>query len=641
MDDSDSTASLRKWYFPDDNSPLSTGINSLKFDTSDDQVKMFVRELCQNSCDASAGGKVTIEFELFRIPKDSFPDRIGFIQTLEECKNTVKCLNDDPTAYEVFNDMIDLINQPEIAVMRASDFGTTGALGSDEKRALIPTPWKSMTTSRGISNKGGKSGGSFGRGKDSFYAVSGLHTVFFSTNDAKGLKASIGCSNLITHYSESEVKKDAFGIYGDSSFKENYSIPEIISFGSFSRKSTETGTDVYIMGYALEPNDWEDRIILAVIKDFFLKIQKGYLRVNAGNKYVDQDNLLDTIGKLTSKYPLEANDLGLLTEQVQLLSRDPLYVDDYFTLYLSSSDRYNHITSIRSGMVIDRRYRTVPSVIGLLVIDNEEISKLLSKCEPTNHDKWVKSNLQNVGTSYKNRILKILKYLSDGVDDLIDKFTGRNDAEMQDAEGLEKYLSLHNDSPEQIQVARKEYNWGVIAEVKPKRKKKVKKHREDPASVKQNPVEMLASEKDPEGDFDPTGAVDRKDKPHGEASRHFEPDENGDMKRRFKVSPSVKITDLNEACSKTDSGIKCAFIFNINKESEYYLRVSAVMKGGKSAEQVPLIKVTDSDGNEIGITDSYYAGPIVSDNDGRNRLDVILNYPTICDFRPEVFEHAD
>ncbi len=56
----DDTSDRMKWYFPEDKTILETGTNSLKFDTSDDQIKMFVRELFQNSCDASAGGEVTV-----------------------------------------------------------------------------------------------------------------------------------------------------------------------------------------------------------------------------------------------------------------------------------------------------------------------------------------------------------------------------------------------------------------------------------------------------------------------------------------------------------------------------------------------------------------------------------------------------
>jgi len=629
-----------KWYFPEDTTIREIGANSLKFDTSDDAVKMFVRELCQNSTDASSGGRVDIEFEMFELPSSEFPDRDGFLCTLDRCLKTVSSLQADRTAYALLSDMREMMLQPTITVLRASDFGTLGARGSDVSEAAKPTPWKSMTISQGISDKTGKSAGSFGRGKDSFFAVSQFHTVFFSTNDVDGHRASIGCSELITHF-DNGTKFASFGICGNRLYKNNYAILDTLSLGKYSRAPDQFGTDLYIMGYTQASPDWEDRILIAAIRDFFVKIQSGQLSVRAGSRTVDSENLEQTIERLIRIYPLEEVDLSLVLEQLELLRAEPFYRNGIFSLYLKKSDRYNQIVSVRSGMVIDRHYKSIPSAIGLLIIEDDEASKLLSKCEPTNHNKWVRSNIQNLARDYKSKIVRLLDDISKSVNASISNFIGEQADEVQDAEGLEKYLSLHKDTPEQIQVARKEFNWGVIATVKPKRKNKVKKRREDPQSPKQNPVDMMASEQEPENGFEPTGAVDRDSKPRGDASRNFAPDQDGDMKRKFKISTGIKMTDVTEACSRKDGPLECTFIFNINKEQEYYIRVSAIMRGGKSAEQVPLLSVKDIQGNEYPVVDGYYAGPIVSSTYFRNQLTLILDYPSICDFRPEVFEHAD
>ena len=179
--------------FPDDNGILQKGINQRKFDSSDDQVKMFVRELCQNSSDASAdGGKVTIDFQYFIMDTHEFPDREGFLQTLKDCQSTLWGHKRGSSDSCVFANMIETLQGPTIPVMRASDYGTTGARGSNVSKRGTSSPWGDMTISRGISNKDGKSGGSFGNGKDSFFAVSDLYTIFFSTNDIDGLQASFG-----------------------------------------------------------------------------------------------------------------------------------------------------------------------------------------------------------------------------------------------------------------------------------------------------------------------------------------------------------------------------------------------------------------------------------------------------------------
>ncbi len=631
-----------KWFFPKDGTILDTGTNSLKFDTSDDEVKMFVRELCQNSCDAAFPGKtVEIEFDLFYIDNSDFPDGPSFRTVLERCREATEKLRNDHSAYELMSDMVDDFNRPKIPILRCSDFGTTGATGSNINSVDEYTAWKTMTTSQGISNKSEKSAGSFGRGKNSFFAVSQFHTVFFSTNAVDGYAASVGCSKLITHYDSQGNKYSSFGICGDPNFKNNYSSKGILTLGDYVRSPDRYGTDIYIVGYMMFSDDWDDRIMMAAIIDFFPKILKGDLRIKVGTKYVDNQNLLSVVQDFIFKYPLEAGELGLLSEQIGLLSGEPVFSDGKISLYLGKSERYNQIASVRSGMVIDRHYKSAASMIGLLVVDDDDISKLLSKCEPTNHDKWSKRNIQNVGRGQKTKIVAILDYISDTVTKQVAEFAGFGDGEEQDAEGLEKYLSLHKDTSEQIQVARKEYCWGVLASIKPRRQKKVKKRREEPEPQRDNPMEMMASEQDPEGDFNQTASVDRVNPQTGEAERNFLPDENGDMKRVFKVSSAVKISNVVETCTKRNEGLICTFTYNIDRENEYYVRVSAVMKGGKSAEQVPILKAEDSEGNSIPVIDGFYAGPITSKKSVRNRLKIVLNYPAICDFRPEVFDYAN
>ncbi len=630
-----------RWFFPKDETILEIGTNSSKFDTSDDAVKMFVRELCQNSCDASSGGKVVIEFDMFNIKRSDFPDYDGFSTVLRRCVKATEKFRDDRSSYELMSDMADEFDKSEITILRASDFGTTGARGSNISDTKELSPWKSMTISQGVSNKTGKSAGSFGRGKGSFYAVSQFHTIFFSTNSDDGLTASIGCSELITHYDDQGTKYSSFGICGDPDFKNNYSCDRMFSFGNYRRDKSQCGTDVFIVGYTQASANWDDQILIAVICDFFLRISRGELRVSVGNKYVDEDNLKSLVKELMAKYPLSVNELGLVLEQIDLISSEPVLKDSIFSLYLGKSEKYNHITSIRGGMVIDRHYKACSSLIGILVIEDDETSRFLSKCEPTNHNKWIKANIQNLSKNQKQKIIQILDYISNCVNDAIDEYAGADSEEEQDAEGLEKYISLHVDTPEQIHFARMEYNWGALVSIRSRSKNKVKKRKTNQDDSKQEEIIMPASEKDSDEDFNHTGAVDRINPKIDDASRNFEPDSNGDMKRVFKINSYVKISNVLKTCVKKGEGLSCTFVYDVSKEKEYYLRVSAVMRGGKSAEQIPILRATDSEGKDIPVVDGYYTGPILSRTGKRNKITLILNYPAICDFRPEVFDYAN
>ena len=74
------------WYFADDNSPQNIGINNIKIDSNEEDLKKFVRELCQNSNDARRDGEtVRIEFELFDIPASEFPDLVVFRAHFNSC----------------------------------------------------------------------------------------------------------------------------------------------------------------------------------------------------------------------------------------------------------------------------------------------------------------------------------------------------------------------------------------------------------------------------------------------------------------------------------------------------------------------------------------------------------------------------
>jgi len=632
--------SSMKWYFPIDSSIREVGANSLKFDTPDDSVKMFVRELCQNSSDASAGGKVRIEFQLYHIKSDHFPDKSGFKTVLDRCVRTASGYNNDRTAYDLLKEMRDRLDAPEITVLRASDFGTKGAQGS--RVNFENTPWKSMTIAQGISDKGQNSGGSFGRGKESFFSVSEFHTVFFSTNAIDGYNASIGCSDLITHHDDDRLKYAPFGICGDSNFKGNYSVPGILKTQNYTRPVNEYGTDVYIMGYTMVSDDWDDRILLSVIKDFFVQIARDQLEVIAGEKKVDSNNLMSCLEKYSKKFTDDTSDLRKIIEQTAMLSSEPYYRNEIFSLYLKRTDFNGGITSIRSGMVIDRDYLRSATALGLLIIDDQKSSRMLSKSEPTNHDKWVKSNLQNLSSSQRKDISRLINQISKTVKESVSEFEGAGYDETADAEGLDKYIPLHQNSNDDVIVARKEYNWGPIAEVKPRKKKKVRKRKESEDPPKTGSEEMTGTEEEPDDEFEPTGATNRGERKRGDAERNFNTDENGDMTRVFKISPRIRITDVHEACSRAEDGdLKCRFIFNINSASEHYIRVSAMMRGGKSAEQLPLKRVVRKDGSEVPIIDGFHAGPIIADPSGRNELLIVVNYPAICDFRLEVVEHAD
>lgn len=627
-----------KWYFADDKSPQNIGINNIKIDSNEEDLKKFVRELCQNSNDARRGEEtVRIEFEVFKITASEFPDLEGFKKHVGSCLEYADQMKNDRSAYRSFRLMNDNLKKAEFTVLRASDFGTTGALGSSASDDYGMKPWSVMTLGKGISNKGGNSGGSYGRGKESYYSISDFRTVFFSTRDDEGCVASIGCSELITHFIDDQ-KKDSFGIYGDIN-RRNYSSAESFTLGSFSRQDGEFGTDIFIVGFNNSSEDVYDRIAVAVLEDFFIRIYDGELEIKCGSIVLSRNTIEEAITKYSRMYPSETQTLELVRAQLGLYSGSPVFSNSRFKIYMAESDEQMKISSIRSGMLIDREYSKQRGMFGLVVITDPETSRLIAKSENITHNHWSKKNISGTPEE-KNKVREILNEIENKVQTIIDEINGYTPDEYLDAVGVDEYLTLNQDSVDDLTVARKEYTWNTTSRITHKRKKRTKKTESKEPATGCSTYEANASETE-DNAFTPTGAVERKDRERDKVPRNFKEDENGDMKRIFKHHSDVQLSNIVPICSKSDTCMICTLNFSINREKEYYLRFGAEMSDGNISEYIPVNKAWNQEGSEIPVIDSYYIGPLLSSKAKRNRIKVEFDYPAICEIVPEAMEHEN
>ena len=130
-----------RWSFPEDSTRQFSGINSIKFDSSEGELKKLIRELCQNSCDARAKDCVKIEFQKFSIPTSEVPDVDGFKRTVRHCYNFASKMKEDKTTARYFSQMLEKLDEKHITVLRISDYGTTGAVGSNISDPMEITSW--------------------------------------------------------------------------------------------------------------------------------------------------------------------------------------------------------------------------------------------------------------------------------------------------------------------------------------------------------------------------------------------------------------------------------------------------------------------------------------------------------------------
>ena len=158
-----------KWCFPSSNGGEKQGLNNSGIETfKDTPVKSLAREICQNSLDASNDGKkVIVEFNTFSIDSDNFPDKKGFNEILNKCKEYWE-RSSNQKSKNFFMQAINKLNAPKISFLRISDFNTTGLRGSNKSTG---GDWDNLINSSGSSEKSESKGGSFGIGKNAPFVM--------------------------------------------------------------------------------------------------------------------------------------------------------------------------------------------------------------------------------------------------------------------------------------------------------------------------------------------------------------------------------------------------------------------------------------------------------------------------------------
>ena len=141
--------------------------------------------------------------------------------------------------------------------------------------------------SSGVSQKGGSSGGSYGIGKSAPFACTDLRTIYYSTLDINGLRASQGVTRLVTFRDIDGDLTTGRGYYGIK--KDNSPIMKPLFLDNdFTR--IESGTDIYLIGFQNQKS-WKDDIIEAVLEGFLISIYEENLEVIVSGEEISKNTL--------------------------------------------------------------------------------------------------------------------------------------------------------------------------------------------------------------------------------------------------------------------------------------------------------------------------------------------------------------
>ncbi len=361
-------------------------------------LENLAREICQNSLDArdpDAEGPVEVKFSLRMIQKDKHTLFSDYIQCIESCKENWAGRMDNRLK-DFLSAAEQMMSGSEIPVLVASDFNTkglTGAYADEEEKS----PWRALAHTDGASvAKDSDSAGSYGIGKNAPFACTALSMVFYNTFAVDNTRAFQGTARMATLKINGK-KTVGTGHYLYLIDNENWRpIKEGDGCSFLDEFPRERhGTDIIVVGFN-EADNWINRMIHAIVSNFFLAIHEGKLIVTVQDRVINATELPGIIEQYKDSRKIE--DKTVYECYQALISPDDnapielsILEENDVELYLRSNNEYhNRVAYFRtSGMRIRllkaKSYQPCSAVI---VIRNKRLNEVLREAEPPRHNKW-------------------------------------------------------------------------------------------------------------------------------------------------------------------------------------------------------------------------------------------------------------
>lgn len=444
------------WRFPGNNHTDESGLDTPDMETfKKDPIASLAREVCQNSIDArlDKSKPVIVEFQDFMLHSKEIPGKERLYQEVNNCKLEWK---DHEKISKQLNNMVKTLDEEIVDCLRISDFNTTGLTGikSNEKKS-----WYLLTKGSGISKKSGTSGGSKGIGKFASFVASKLNTVFYATRTNEGELGYQGISKLCSASIEgTDEKTQGIGFYGISE-KNNPILDEIKLDPYFNRKVSETGTDIYIIGF-WSSIDWKKEVISKILDSFMAALVFETLVVRVGDTEISLKTLPDIVN---NDELILKNNIKSIQSQYILLTEDDVYkepisIGNYgeAMLYIKGFSKENMHYATNSCVMIRfpymkiktlNRITNIPSA-AICIIDNNQLNEILRDIENPQHTDWEINRIHD--TAQKKEIRSIISELNNKIQDIVSEYLISSDDLNTDIEGASDYLPDNSIDGEQL-----------------------------------------------------------------------------------------------------------------------------------------------------------------------------------------------
>ena len=508
-----------KWIFgTQDDVNIKGPNNPTMMSFNDEDFHSLVRESIQNSLDAvdDKTQPVVVSFAVREFNGLEYP---SFFELVDHIKG---CLEKFPVQGEpLYKPMLryfasSRLNQ-RISFLRITDSNTRGMIydSADVNSGFY------KFIAEGVAQDAEGAGGAFGFGKNAFWSLSPISTVFVSSQTKNGDVGFAGISKLCTHIVNGDLLLP-YGKYtsnGDVVLTKKEDIPE-----TFSPKSI--GTSVFVLG--INSVD-EDALTKAVLRNFWMAIYKNKLIVNIEQKIIDSEHLEE----LMTKYFSEENDNSdknyeynprVFYEIVKKaeegledfkIIEEPVLMDGkdcISKLYVHlKNDAQGQIVFMRSQMMtIFTERRKCKGAEGIFVCDSEDGNKFLRELEDYTHSSWSRKNYK--ARNHSNTIVAAhaLTAINTFIQESVANELQLGAQEKEQVAGLDKILTIT--TPKGVDDESKKDDIIDLENYKAKDKPKVKREKNSkPKGIRQ--PRLTKAKFDPQGRLLSNSGGKRKKRP--------------------------------------------------------------------------------------------------------------------------------
>ncbi|RNF39759.1 hypothetical protein [Planococcus salinus] len=447
------------WELPSTNGGREDGLNDSGISYFQaNPVKSLTREVIQDSLDARRNNNKPsiVEFTRKDLEREAIP---GIDELMSIFETATQFYKENPNeTYHFFNKGYDALQKKTVSVLAIRDRNTTGLTKVGETK---DSHFHRLTKTTGDTAKTGTSNGSFGIGKHAPFAASIFRAMLYGTlNTDEGMnKGFQGVIKIASYDRGEEFPTQGTGFYGHKKgFLPLTDLSGLDPF--FKRQDGDFGTDKFILGFE-EKNNWEKIVIEESVSNYMWAIINGSLEIVVGQTVINKDTLKTVIEKIAEFNPkstcLEFY-LTLTSPDAVIRSKEFQTEDgqkETMKLFLLKAKEFNkRVSLIRgTGMKIYEKghFRTPDAFAGTLIVEGEELNKVVRKMEPPTHDDW-KPGLYKKNPKYAEKLKKELyKWLNDEVNAITPKYE-KDSLELPGLEGVLPSLNQEENPAEEIDL---------------------------------------------------------------------------------------------------------------------------------------------------------------------------------------------